>query len=107
MLLQFDVHRSTGRTRAAFPYLVVVQSNAFRELKRRLAIPLLRRDAMLAAAVGTLLPEFTIEGNRVVLSALDLSSFPVGAFGKRVTSLANDGDSIVDAIDFAIACGFV
>lgn len=106
MLQQFDVHRSTGRTRAAFPYLVVVQSNAFRELKRRLAIPLLRRDAM-PAAVGTLLPEFTIEGVRVVLSALDLSSFPVDAFGERVTSLADDGDSIVAAIDFAIARGFV
>ena len=84
------LHRSTGRTRAAFPYFVVVQSNAFRELKRRLAIPLLRRDAM-PAAVSTL---------------LHLSSFPVGAFGERVTSLADDGDSIIAAIDFAVARGF-
>lgn len=105
MLQQFDVHRSTGRARIAYPYLVVVQSNAFRALKRRLAIPLLRRDAM-PTAVGNTLPEFTIEGTCVILSALDLGSFPKDAFGERVGSLADDGDSIVAAIDAAIARGF-
>jgi len=105
VLQQFDVHRSAGRASAAFPYLVVVQSNAFRALKRRLAIPLLRRDAM-PAVIGSVLPELTIESTRVVLSALDLGSFPVDAFGERVTSLADDGDSIIAAIDLAIARGF-
>jgi toxin CcdB len=105
VLKQFDVHRFVGRARGAFPYLVVVQSNAFRALKRRLAIPLLRRNAM-PSPIDTMLPQFTIEGTRVVLSALDLGSFPENAFGERVTSLARDGDSIVAAIDLAIARGF-
>ena len=105
VLRQFDVHRSTGRARAIFPYLVVVQSNAFSILKRRLAIPLVRRDA-LPAAIGTLLPELTIESTAVVVSALDLGSFPDDAFGEYVISLESEGDAIIAAIDVAIARGF-
>jgi toxin CcdB len=105
VLRQFDVHRFTGRVQSAFPYIVVVQSNALRALKRRLAIPFVRRDA-LAADYGALFPEFTLEGTVVVLSVLDIASFPPSAFGQHVTSLATEGDSIIAAIDIVIARGF-
>ncbi len=42
----------------------------------------------------------------MVLSTLDLGSFPEDAFGEHVTSLSQDGDSIIAAIDLAIARGF-
>jgi hypothetical protein len=103
-LEQFAVHRSTGRTRDVFPYLVVVQSNAFKTLKRRLAIPLVRSDAL--AGPVPVLPEFTLENTAVTLSALDLGSFPERAFGDYVGSLAAEGDAIVAAIDMAIFRGF-
>jgi toxin CcdB len=105
MLSQFDVHRFLGRAHATVPYLLIVQSNAFRPLDRRLALPLVSRDA-LPSEIGTLFPEFRIEGTPVVAAALDLASYPKRAFGELVTSLAEEGDAIIAAIDIVISRAF-
>ena len=44
-------------------------------------------------------PSFTVEGRRVVLNPLDIVSVSLEALGPKVASLAEEGDSVVAALD--------
>jgi toxin CcdB len=101
---QFDVHRNPGRSRAAVPFLVVVQSRRFDGLARRLVAPLL---AVGAQTVGypELAPRFRILGQEVVLDPLQLQSVPRDLLGSAIASLADDDASgrIIGAIDAVLS----
>ncbi|RPE72727.1 toxin CcdB [Tibeticola sediminis] len=99
---QFDVHRNPGALRDTVPFVVVVQSALFDGYRRRVVVPLVRRNALPAGSgivPSRLNPEFEIEGERVVLHPLDMVSVPTSALGARVGSLGSDGQAITDALD--------
>jgi len=99
---QFDVHRNLGRQAPQVPYVVVVQSVAFGARRRRVVVPLVAGDLLArevdlpASAVN---PAFTVDGRRVVLNPLDIVSVSLEALGPWVVSLAEEGDSVVAALD--------
>lgn len=96
---QFDVHRNPGRHRAVIPFVVVVQSAAFDDYRRRVVVPLVRKSHVGAIHHAGFNPGFVVEGVAVVLHPLELVSVPLEALGDPVASLAADGDRIIGALD--------
>lgn len=99
---QFDVFRNAGRNRSAIPYVVVVQSSWFDRSQRRVVVPLVSLDVLertVRLPRSAINPEFTIEGHRVVLNPLEIVSVPVETLHEHVASLAEDGDTIIAALD--------
>ncbi|MDR2838777.1 MAG: CcdB family protein [Azonexus sp.] len=95
---QFDVHRNKGKNAVAIPFVVIVQSAVFDNLKRRIVVPL-----VVASCANTpqsaVTPRFTVGGAQVVLNPLEITSVPLAALGDFVVSLAEAGDEIVAALD--------
>ena len=101
-MAQFDVHSYRGPRRDDVAYVVLVQSALYDGYRRRVVVPLLRRDALLSGmkSVGSrLTPVFEVEGVAVVLHPLDMVSMDVAALGTKVASLAEHGQAITDALD--------
>ena len=101
-MAQFDVHRNIGRQRGAIPYVVIVQSSLFDKYRRRVVVPMVRRSEVdnLSSMAGLRMnPVFSIEGVDVVLHPLEIVSVALEQLGEKVTSLAQDGNSITDALD--------
>lgn len=101
-MAQFDVHRNTGKQRDVIPYVVVVQSSLFDSYRRRVVVPLIRQSKLDSPEAFTnwpLNPVFTIEGVKVVLHPLEIVSVAAEQLGKKVSSLAKEGDRIVGAMD--------
>jgi toxin CcdB len=99
---QFDVHRNKGALKDAIPFVVIVQSSLFDGYRRRVVVPLVRRTVLPAAASAAgsrMNPEFLIEGIAVVLHPLDMVSVAIDQLGEHVTSLAESGQTIADALD--------
>jgi toxin CcdB len=102
-MAQFDVHRNIGPSRAAIPYVVIVQSRRHDSYRRRVVIPLLLRSELPAIAEPALTPVFDIEGRIVILNPLEIASVATDRLGEMVTTLAPDSDRIVRAIDELIS----
>lgn len=101
-MAQFDVHRNKGALRDAIPFIVIVQSSLFDGYRRRMVVPLVRRTALPAAASAAgsrMNPEFLIEDIAVVLHPLDMVSVAIDQLGAYVTSVAESGQAIADALD--------
>jgi toxin CcdB len=99
---QFDVHRNTGKQRDAIPYVVVVQSSLFDSYRRKVVVPLVRRNKLDSSAAFVdlpLNPKFKIEGVEVVLHPLEIVSVAAEQLGKKVGTLAKERDRIVGAMD--------
>jgi len=101
-MAQFDVHRNKGLLRESIPFVVVVQSSLFDRYRRRMVVPLVRRSALptqTSAPGSRMNPVFDVEGEPVVLHPLDMVSVAWDQLGDRVTSLADHGQAIADALD--------
>lgn len=101
-MAQFDVHRNRGSLRDSIPYVVLVQSAQFDSYRRRVVVPLVRRSSMSPSMqlVGTRMnPIFEVDGIEVVLHTLDMVSVAMDQLGDYVTSLAENGQDITDALD--------
>ena len=98
-MTQFDVHRNAGSHQATIPFVVIVQSSLYEDYRRRVVVPLVRRDALGAIAEPALNPTFSIQGMDVVLHPLEIVSIPCGQLGVRVGSLSDSGDDIIRALD--------
>ena len=101
-MAQFDVHAYRGPRRDDVAYVVLVQSALFDGYRRRVVVPLLRRDVLRPGmkSVGSrLTPVFEVEGIAVVLNPLDMVSMDLAALGAKVASLAGQGRAITDALD--------
>ncbi|HRN60953.1 MAG TPA: CcdB family protein [Luteimonas sp.] len=77
-MAQFDVHRNPGRSRAAIPFVLVVQTAAFDEFSRRVVVPLVRKSHVQSIHHGRFNPTFVIENIPVVLHPLEIVSVPLG-----------------------------
>lgn len=101
-MAQFDVHRNKGALKDAIPFVVVVQSSLFDRYRRRMVVPLVRRTMLPgpSATVGSRMnPVFLVDDTEVVLHPLDMVSVAVDQLGEQVTSLAEHGQAIADALD--------
>lgn len=101
-MAQFDVHRNTGTQREAIPFVVVVQSSLYDSYRRRVVIPLVRRNSLDRTAAfidSPLNPVFTVKGVKVVLHPLEIVSVATEQLGEKVASLAQEGDRITGALD--------
>lgn len=99
---QFDVHRNTGRNAAVIPFVVVLQSAAFDDRRRRLVAPLVaiaKTQGNIKFPAAGVTPTFTIAGAKVILNPLEITSVAVDALGEYVGSLADKGDLLVAALD--------
>lgn len=102
-MAQFDVHRSIGPNRDAIPYVVIVQSSIFDDYKRRVVVPLVKKTYLGEVPFPRFNPTFVIEGTPVVLHPLELVSVATNSLGTFVESLAEAGQSIIDALDELIS----
>jgi toxin CcdB len=101
-MAQYDVHRNAGKQKEAIPYVVIVQSSLFDNYRRRVVVPLVRRSNLTPTASLVdlpLNPIFMVEGVEVVLHPLEIVSVATEQLGERVTSLAQEGDRIISALD--------
>lgn len=101
-MAQFDVYRNKGSLRESIPFVVLVQSAQFDRYRRRVVVPLVRRNVLPKSTptVGARMnPSFTIEGIELVLHPLDMVSVSVDQLGVYVGSLAGQGQIITDALD--------
>ena len=98
----FDVHRNKGALRESIPFAVIVQSAQFDGYRRRVVVPLVRRNVPPAntATVGRRMnPTFQIDGMDVVLHPLDMVSVATDQLGEHIGSLTAQGQAISDALD--------
>ncbi|GAA0586272.1 CcdB family protein [Caenispirillum bisanense] len=102
---QFDVVRNTGRSRTEAPYWLIVQSTAYAAYDRRVVIPLVPAER-LPLPQRAINPSFEIEGRRVFLHTLNIASLPRQALGEVVASLADQGETIITAIDWLLSRAF-
>lgn len=98
-MTQFDVHRNLGKRREDIPYVVLVQSSLYDNYNRRVVVPLVRKSVLGKIANPRFNPSFRIENITVVLHPLEIVSAPREALGDRVTSLRQEGNRIIDALD--------
>lgn len=98
-MAQFDVHRNTGRHRDAIPYVVIVQSAQYDAYRRRVVVPLVRKSSLGKIGVPRFNPTFKIGAVNVVLHPLEIVSIATEQLGDFVTSLADEGARITDALD--------
>lgn len=99
-MAQFDLHRNNGPRKDSIPYVVIVQSALFDGYRRRLVVPLVRRNALSPDMTATRLnPSFTVDGALVVLHPLDMVSVALDQLGEHAGSLSDHGQAITDALD--------
>lgn len=101
-MAQFDVYRNKGARREVVPFVVVVQSSQFDRYRRRVVVPLVRRQNLSANTPTTdsrMNPILQVQGETVVLHPLDMVSVEVTQLGELVGSLAEQGQIITDALD--------
>jgi toxin CcdB len=98
-MAQFDVHRNRGPNRGAIPYVVIVQSSIFDGYKRRVVVPLVKKSYLDQVPFPRFNPSFVVEGTPVVLHPLELVSVATNRLGKRVQSLVEESQLIIDALD--------
>ena len=103
-MAQFDVYRNPGRTKAAIPFVLAVQSDRWDERPDRVVVPL-----VLASEVSyrdrTLNPEFTVEGVTVLMNPLQMATIPTRVLGPAVERLDSVAIAIIAALDALIVQG--
>jgi len=98
----FDVYRNRGARREAIPFVVVVQSSLFDRYSRRVVVPLVRRNVLpgnTPTAGSRMNPVLQVQGETVVLHPLDMVSVDTAQLDELVGSLAEQGQTITDALD--------
>lgn len=103
---QFDVHHKPGAKSPAVPFVLVIQSNRFRDSNRRVVVPLLAAQSFRQPDndVG---PHFVVAGQEVVLDPLQVTNVPARGLGPVVASLADHEDRIIMAMDALLSRAWV
>jgi len=98
-MAQFDVYKNDNPATAEFfPYLLEVQHEILSSLKTRVVVPL----GVGIEPIRHLNPVFSVEGKSVVMSTADMAGIPLSACGKKVGSLKENRNEIIDALDFLV-----
>lgn len=81
------------------PYLLVVQGNYIEVRSTRVVVPLADVEAVVPLIKGGLMPEFVIEGRRVVMVTPELAGIPVQDIGGVVGSAEARHHEVRRALD--------
>ena len=102
---QLSVHRNPGRNARATPFVVIVQSNRFRDASRRVVVPILAAEEFgpVDSDVG---PHFMVDGREVVLAPLQITNVPNNALGPSVGSLSAEEVRTTRALDALLSCAW-
>jgi toxin CcdB len=95
---QLSVHRNPGRTHRVVPFVVVVQSNRFRNSARRVVVPLVAAEEF-GLADSDVGPHFMVGGKEVVLAPLQITNVPREVLGPSIKSLISEDSRVVHALD--------
>ena len=97
---RFDVFRNPNpKSQRTVPYLVLLQSELLEELPTQVVAPLVRSSALAGRAATRLNPSFELEGEAVFLLTQQIGAVPTRSLTNRITSLEQDRDLIVAALD--------
>ena len=103
-MAQYDVYANPNvAQRAAFPYLVDLQSGQLDHHSSRLIMPLARLPHAPHAMPRRLAQTVEIDGERCYLAAHLTAPFPAKLLCKRVTSLRGEAGILADALDAVIS----
>lgn len=98
--MQFDVCANLNEdTKASIPFLLDLQANLLSQLATRIVAPLMLVKHA-AKNIQHLQPAFVIDGKKVILLTNEMAGVPVSILGRKVTSLLNERQTILSAIDF-------
>ncbi|WP_369926915.1 CcdB family protein [Xanthomonas sp. NCPPB 2632] len=103
---QFHVFANPGRRTREYPFVVAVQCNAFKASHRRLVVPLVRATEFGRVENARFNPTFNIQGIAVVLQPLGLVNVPRADLGEPLTSLTDEADRIIAALDEVFSVGY-
>jgi toxin CcdB len=103
-MAQFDVHRNPGRTKAAIPYVLVVQSDRWEDRPDRVVVPLVLASEVRYRDLA-LNPEFVIDGTPVLMNPLQTATIPTRVLGPAVGTLDDKHGQVIAALDALIAQG--
>jgi toxin CcdB len=100
-MARYDVYINEGQHSDSTPYLLDVQSNLLDALESCVVIPLRNLEPYKKTKIPTrLMPVLKIKGKEYLLETPKMAAVPKRILKKQVTSLANEQDHIVAAIDF-------
>jgi toxin CcdB len=100
---QFDVYRNKNPgSRDAIPYFLLLQHDVIETRALRVVVPLVSL-ARAELPINRLNPIFDVEGQKVILSTLEVAGVPPSLLGYEVvTSLEAHRDKIIAAVDFLV-----
>jgi len=102
-MAQFAVYRNKNpRTKAAFPFLVDVQSDLLEPLNTRVVIPMTKTPALAKKPVSHLTPEVSFNGDRYMLLTPQLAGVGRAELGSHAGTLADERQTILAAVDFLL-----
>jgi toxin CcdB len=100
---QFSVHKNkNAKTRAAFPFLVNVQSDLLTGLRTRVVIPLIKQATIGKKPIKDLTPVVDMDGHKYVMLTPQLAGIALSELGAEVGSVASSRDEIIAALDFLV-----
>jgi toxin CcdB len=100
---QFAVHKNKNpKTKAAYPYLLDVQSELLDSLETRVVIPLAKLTALRKSPIKDLTPVLEIDGHAYLILVPQLAGIPRSELGPTVAVVGHHRNQIVAALDFLI-----
>jgi toxin CcdB len=96
--MQCDVHRNADDVSGEIPYLLDIQANLLSDLQTRVVVPLIRASSFGRRAMR-LHPQFTMNGQDVVMATHLVAAVRTLALGDAVASLRDERDIVFSAID--------
>jgi len=101
-MAQFSVYRNQNPgTVATVPFLLNIQNDLLENLATRVVIPLYRRENFSAPA-KQLNPSIELDGQSLIIATQELAGVPVKILGPEVTSLVQNREQIIAALDLLI-----
>ena len=100
--MQCDVHENPGDTGDYAPFLLDIQANLLSDLETRVIVPLVHVRAF-GRPASRLHPQLTVNGQRVIMATHLLAAVRRSGIGTRVTSLADQRDVIISAVDVLLS----
>ncbi|MBA3756532.1 MAG: CcdB family protein [Nitrosomonas sp.] len=100
---QFDVFENTNpSTQMSYPYLVDIQSNTLSNLQTTVVIPLITEKHYSGKPLSNLHPSFEIFGKEYIGMTTLIAGVDKNILGDKITSLSQNRDLIISALDFMI-----
>lgn len=103
-MAQWDVFvNPSARLRDQIPFLVDLQSDLLSSLETRFVAPLARTRVAFGGLPRRMCPEFSIDGERVVLLPQEAAALDARLLKRHVGSLRAHAREVTDALDAVIS----